>query len=246
MATTAPNDKYGHVSGGHPSPRRQKRSAALKRRIGRSVVGQFMHPHGLGGHLSGWVMAHRSSNLRRNRWVVSLLDVQPTDRVLEIGFGPGIAIAELSRLASRGRVMGVDHSEVMVRQAKRRAASGVHAGTVDLRLGAVEALPDFGGPVDTILAVNNMGFWPEPVDRLKELRSRLRPGGTIAIASQPRGLGSTSETSARAARDIEEALRQSGFIRMHIETLHLDPPVVCVIAQTEREELERPLGQPPR
>jgi SAM-dependent methyltransferase len=202
-----------------------------------------MHPHGLGGDLSGWVMAHRSSNLRRNRWVVSLLDVQPTDRVLEIGFGPGIAVAELSRLATKGCVMGVDHSEVMVRQAKRRIASGVRAGQVDLRLGAVEALPDFGGPVDKILAVNNMAFWPEPVDRLKELRSRLRSGGTIAIASQPRCPGATSETSARAAREIEEALRQAGLTRMRVETLDLDPPVVCVIAATEEEEVGRPLGQ---
>ncbi len=62
----------------------------------RRVVGQFMRPHGPGGHVTGWVMAHRSSNRRRNRWVVSLLDVQPTDRVLEIGFGPGIAVRELA------------------------------------------------------------------------------------------------------------------------------------------------------
>ena len=63
-----------------------------KHRVLRLVVGQFHSPHGMGGHVAGWVMGHRSSNRERNRWVVSLLDVQPTDRVLEVGFGPGIAV----------------------------------------------------------------------------------------------------------------------------------------------------------
>ncbi|MFB9881761.1 methyltransferase domain-containing protein [Planobispora siamensis] len=72
-------------------------------------------------------MAHRRSNRQRNRWVVSLLDVQPTDRVLEIGPGPGLAVAELAGRATRGRVYGIDRSQVMVRQAGRRNAAGIRA-----------------------------------------------------------------------------------------------------------------------
>ena len=69
--------------------------------------------------MAGWVMAHRVSNRRRNAWVVSLLDVRPGDRVLEIGFGPGLALAELSRrVGPTGRVYGIDHSEVMLRHAR--------------------------------------------------------------------------------------------------------------------------------
>jgi SAM-dependent methyltransferase len=210
-----------------------------KQRVIRRVVGQFGRPHGLGGRLAGWVMAHRPSNLRRNRWAVSLLDVQPTDWVLEVGFGPGVAVAELSRLASTGYVLGVDHSQVMVRQARRRNARAVRAGRVDLRLGSVAALPDFERPMDKILAVNSMGFWPDPVARLSELRKRLRPGGTIAIASQPRCPGATSETSARAAREIESALRCAGFSPIRVETLDLDPPVACVLAVTEGNPVDR-------
>ncbi len=201
----------------------------LRQRLLRRVVSQFMRPHGVGGQVAGWVMAHRSSNRRRNRWVVSLLDVQPTDRVLEIGFGPGLAVEELARLASQGQVLGVDHSEVMVRKARRRNASAVRAGRVDLRLGSAEALPDFGDPVDKVLAVNSMGFWHDPVDRLREVRNRLRPGGVAAIASQPRCRGATWETSVQAARDIDTALTSAGFRRTRVETLELDPPVVCAI-----------------
>jgi SAM-dependent methyltransferase len=205
-------------------------AAGLKQRVVRRMVGQFMRPRGMGGHLAGWVMAHRSSNRRRNHWIVCLLDVQATDRVLEIGFGPGIAIGDLSRLAVRGRVVGIDHSEVMVHQARRRNAAAVRAGRVDLRLGCVAALPDLDGPMDKIFAVNSMGFWPDPVASLTELRARLRPGGRIAIASQPRCPGATGETSEEAAREIETALERAGFPNPRIEMLPLDPPVACVIA----------------
>src|SRR5215469_11461900 len=109
----------------------------------KAVVAQFHHPHGTGGRLAGRVMAHRRSNRRRNVWVVSLLDVQPADRGLEIGFGPGIAIQTLSRTAPGGLVYGIDRSEVMVRQATRRNNTAVRAGRVRLSCGSVASLPAF-------------------------------------------------------------------------------------------------------
>ena len=83
----------------------------LKQKAIGTLVGQFHRPHGWGGRAAGWVMAHRESNRRRNVWAAGLLDVQPDDRVLEIGFGPGIAIEEMARRATRGHVIGVDHSD---------------------------------------------------------------------------------------------------------------------------------------
>ena len=56
-----------------------------------SVTNQFAHPHGLGGRAAGWVMTMQ--NGRRNRWVVGLLDPQPGEHFLEIGCGPGLAVA---------------------------------------------------------------------------------------------------------------------------------------------------------
>jgi SAM-dependent methyltransferase len=120
----------------------------LKERVVDAVKAQFGHPAGLGGRAAGLVMAHRSSNRRRNSWAVSLLDVQPDDRVLEIGFGPGIAILELSRIAHECDVCGLDHSELMFRRARRRNADGVRRGVVDLRVGSVDALPAFDAPFE--------------------------------------------------------------------------------------------------
>lgn len=196
----------------------------------RRMIGQFHRPRGLAGRLVGWIMAHRRSNVARNRWAVSLLDVAPTDRVLEVGFGPGIAIAELARRVTRGHVYGVDHSAVMVRQAARRNAAAVRAGRVHLMQASVDRLPTFAEPLDVVLAVNSAGMWPDPVARLTELRGLLRPGGRIALVSQPRVPGADRDTTNRAAAELTDLLTRAGCTAPRTETLALDPPVACVIA----------------
>lgn len=202
----------------------------LKQKTMKALIAQFHRPHGLGGRAAGWFMAHRGSNRKRNVWAAGLLDVQPDDRVLELGFGPGIAIEALARRATRGLVVGVDHSEVMVRQATRRNAACVRAGRVDLRLGDAQQLPVFDAPFDEVLSVNSLLFWDDPAARLKELRELLRPGGRIAIAHQPRGSGSTDATAARAGEQIAADLGAAGFTDVRVETLPLKPTaVVCVL-----------------
>jgi SAM-dependent methyltransferase len=201
----------------------------LKQKLVTRVRAQFGRPTGVPGRMAGWVMAHRSSNRRRNAWVVSLLDVQRDDRVLEIGFGPGVAIRELARLAADGYVYGLDHSEVMVRQAARRNAEGVRRGRVDLRLGSLERLPAFDLPFDKILAVNVVQFCDEPVELIGQLRRVLRSGGRIAIAFQPRGPGATDELAARTGVELAAALGDAGFSDVRVETLELEPAVVCAL-----------------
>jgi SAM-dependent methyltransferase len=203
---------------------------AVVRALDRDVIGQAHHPRGAAGSVSGWVFAHRPSNQQRNRWVVSLLGVRPASRVLEIGFGPGLAIAELAR-AGAGHVYGADHSAVMLRQASRRNAAAIRAGRVTLINAPADRLPPaLDGPFDAILAINSLAFWPSPAARLAELGQRLAPGGRIAIASQPRCPGATAGTSRDAASEIGDLLRGAGFTRLRTETLPLSPPVICVLA----------------
>src|SRR6201995_6108588 len=149
---------------------------AAVRALDRDVIGQAHHPRGAAGRVTAWEMAHRPSNRQRSGWVVSLLDVQPADRVLEIGFGPGLAIAALAR-AGAGHVYGVDHSGVMVRAAARRNAAAIRAGRGTLLRASADQLPPaLDGPFDAILAINALAFCPEPAERLADLRRRLAPG----------------------------------------------------------------------
>jgi SAM-dependent methyltransferase len=203
---------------------------AAVRALDRDVIGQAHHPRGAAGRVAAWEMAHRPSNRQRSRWVVSLLGVRPADKVLEIGFGSGLAIAALAR-AGAGHVYGIDHSAVMLRYASRRNAAAIRAGRVTLIRASVDQVPAaLDGPFDAILAVNSLGFWPAPAGRLAELRRRLAPGGRIAVASQPRCPGATADTSRDAAREIEGLLVAAGFTHLSTQALPLSPPVACVLA----------------
>lgn len=190
----------------------------------------FGLPGGPGPGSCAGAPRQRRSNRQRNKWAVSLLDVRPADRVLEIGFGPGVAIAELAGRATRGHVYGIDHSEAMVRQARRRNAAAVRAHRVHLSQASVDRLPGFDEPLDAILAVNSLGFWPDPVERLRRLRGLLRPAGRIALVSRPPCPGATRDTTARAVRELQDLLTQAGFTRIRVETLDLEPPVACALA----------------
>jgi ubiquinone/menaquinone biosynthesis C-methylase UbiE len=57
--------------------------------------------------------------------------------VLEIGFGPGYAVAQIASRLTSGEIVGIDHSEVMLKQAQRRNAGAI-------RLGEGEALMPVG------------------------------------------------------------------------------------------------------
>jgi ubiquinone/menaquinone biosynthesis C-methylase UbiE len=202
----------------------------VKRAVIMPFARLFGNPRGIAGNVAGWLMAHRSSNRQRNRWVVSLLDVKPTDRVLEIGFGPGVAIAELGRrVGPSGHIYGVDHSDVMLRHATKRNAAAIRAGRVTLIRASAEDLPPTLDRFDVIFAVNSFAFWTAPVQRLEELRRRLKPGGRIAIASQLRPPGLIRDP-VLVARERTDLLRAAGFTQIRTDGLDLRPPVVCVLA----------------
>ena len=202
----------------------------IKQRLRSRLVRQFHNPTGPVGRLAGWVMGRRSSNVQRNRWAVELLAIQPTDRVIELGCGPGVALAAAAGRAARGLVVGVDHSEVMIRQAGRRNAAAIRAGRVRLIHAPVERLHVTDGTFEAALAVNSAGMWPEPAARLREIGRVLRPGGRIALVSQPRCAGATAATSAAAGDRLAALLSHAGFHDLRVETLDLDPPAVCVLA----------------
>lgn len=195
------------------------------------VVQQFKHPNGVLGRMAGWIMAHRASNLRRNSWAVSLLDIEPHYHVLELGCGPGIALKHAADLATEGRVVGIDHSELMVKAASKRNARAVATGRVEVIQEAADTVADRGERFDRVLAVNVVQFWDEPVETLRALRAMMTPRGVIGIAFQPRNKGATDKDAERGAERHQQLLQDAGFRGMRIETLDLKPKVTCVLGQ---------------
>jgi SAM-dependent methyltransferase len=144
----------------------------------------FGRPQGLAGGIAGLVLAR--SNRKFAEEIVAFLEVQPSEQVLEIGFGPGVAIELLTRAAPGVRVAGIDVSKEMVEQASARNAAAIRTGAVGLRHGTVERMPFEDGAFDLAVPINSMQVWPDVDAELREIRRVLRAGGRIALAFTPR------------------------------------------------------------
>src|SRR4051812_427787 len=65
--------------------------SALQTRWTTFIDGQHRYPTGIAGQLIGRRMLRQHAP--ETRWTISTLDIQPTDRVLEVGFGAGHGLA---------------------------------------------------------------------------------------------------------------------------------------------------------
>ena len=197
-----------------------------------ALIEQFGRPSGFLGRVAGFIMRVRPSNRERNLRTLALLDIQPADRVLEVGFGPGLAIERAAELASRGKVVGIDHSALMLQEARRRNAKAIGDGRVELLLGSADHVPDFGARFDKVFAVNVFMFWDDPIAVLRGLCRVMKPGGTISSTLQPRNRGATNTDACEAAQRMETAIRAAGFENVHIEILEMAPVhTACVLGR---------------
>lgn len=183
------------------------------------IVSQFAKPTGAVGWLVGKSLAFK--NRERSEWVMALLDLKPTDRVLEIGFGPGTDIARANRAAAF--VAGVDHSEAMVQQAARLNREAIRSGRVELHLGVAAKLPFPDSQFDCLFAINSAQFWKELPKTLVELKRVLKPGGRVLLAVQPRNKGATDETARQVGFGLAKSLTAAGFEDVHCEFKEMNP-----------------------
>lgn len=189
--------------------------------IGRQLRG----PSGPWGRVTGSLM--RIVNRTPNRLAVEALRVESQDAVLELGFGPGHAIALLASRASAGAVYGVDRSPVMLEQARKRNRRAIDARRVFLYQAAFECLPFEDATVDKVLAVNVIYFWPDVSAVLAETLRVLRPGGRVVIystdASAMRRWKFAGPETHRLfdATDLAAALQQGGF-GVHVKVARVD------------------------
>jgi SAM-dependent methyltransferase len=199
--------------------------------IWQRVTSQFGNPSGFLGSIAGFIMAHRVSNQESNIWAVDLLDLQLNDNVLEIGFGPGIALEMMSKFVASGTIYGIDHSQKMYSLAQKRNQNVITAGRMKLFLGSISNLPKFTKRIDKVLDVNSFQFWNDPLNSLVALRKCMKKGGTIAIVQQPRKPDSIASDAVEVGNKISSFLKEAGFENIIIHKKNMKPVVtICVIA----------------
>jgi ubiquinone/menaquinone biosynthesis C-methylase UbiE len=170
------------------------------------LMQMFGRPKGVLGRLGGFILARTKRDFIQ--WAIHLLKVQPNDKVLEVGFGPGVGIEILTTVTSISYVAGVDSSKEMVEQAIIRNAKAIEAGLVQLHCGSVEKLPFADDTFDKALAINSMQVWSDAMVGLRSMWRVIKVGGFLA-------LGFTHH-SGQSSTGLTEMLVNAGFSEAHM------------------------------
>ena len=189
------------------------------------VLKNLKKPTGFYGEL---VAEHMEDEYHQiNMWATEVINIQPQDHLLEIGFGSGIAIAEMARLSFDGHVAGIDYSELMVAKARKRNAQAIQTGRVNLYHADVsKQLPEFDIRFDKIVAINNVMYWKQPIKALERLKQLLKPNGSIALFRlwNEQDVINGAEGLKQEIEWYMYCLRQAGFSNVGVMTQPMRKP----------------------
>jgi ubiquinone/menaquinone biosynthesis C-methylase UbiE len=107
------------------------------------------------------------------------INPRPGLHVLDVGCGTGDFLRLLAPILAPGNCVGVDLSETMITEARRRSDAGTP--NISFRVGSVQELPFANGSFDRVIATQLLLHVPYPWRALAEMCRVLAPSGLISI-----------------------------------------------------------------
>ena len=148
---------------------------------------------------------------------IPLMDLQPNDRVLDLGCGTGWASRRLARIVTSGEVVGIDVADEMLRRAEQ---ASVDLKNVRYIWGSAENIPSGDNYFTKVLSVESFYYYADQGRALDELRRVIAPSGSLFIlinlyADNPYSLRWVGELKvpvhARSEAEYLQLLEQHGF-----------------------------------
>lgn len=192
----------------------------LVTRFQHHIGNQYSHPKGMIGRAIGERM--RRQHEPEVQWTLSLLDVKPTDSILEIGFGAGRAIELLTNQINDGHIAGIDLSQTMLHVATQRNMKAIQRGQVELRQGNVLTLPFADAQFDAIFSIHTLYFWPDYSRAIAEIARVLKPNGLLIVTFSPGKIADDGTQELNSFHKIVEEqvlpdMKQSGFSAAYLK-----------------------------
>jgi SAM-dependent methyltransferase len=175
--------------------------------------------------------------------LLELLALQPEDVLLEVGCGGGAFLHDA--LESGCRAAAVDHSADMARLARETNAEAIAEGRLEILEASAERLP-FPDEMFTCATMTGvLGFLPDPVAALAEIRRVLVDGGRLVLlGSDPSWRGTAAAPEPMASRlrfyedeDLVRFAHDAALTDAHVERRDLAEPAQAVGIPDEYLEL---------
>ncbi len=161
-------------------------------------------------------------------WAVDTLEVRPTDRLLEVGCGHGVAVSLVCEKLTTGTITAIDRSPKMIDMATRRNREHVDAGRAVLDAVALEDADLGDRRFDKVFAFNVAPFWLQPKVALGAVRKHLARHGAVYIFWDARHFA--PERTQDLGNELADRLREGGFSIDRVLVEDLQPvPAVCVV-----------------
>ena len=165
-------------------------------------------------------------------WAVDTLDVRPTDRVLEVGCGHGVAVSLVCERLTTGTINAIDRSPKMIAMATRRNREHVDAGKAVLEAIALEDADLGDRRFEKVFAFNVAPFWQQPQAALGAVREHLARDGAVYLFWDARHFA--PERARDLGNELADRLREGGFSVDRVLVEDLRPvPAVCAIGRLQ-------------
>lgn len=143
----------------------------------RKIAMQFKKPTGLTGMIISFVMT--KMNRSTYETVIKNLEIRSNDKILEIGYGPGIGINLISKRYETCDVFGIDFSELMFKRATERNKQFIDNNRVHLLFGDFIETEISTNGFDKIFCINVVYFWDDLQKPFKKVSSLLKDDGVF-------------------------------------------------------------------
>lgn len=143
------------------------------------MLGQCKKPSGRFGRFLVRGMNFGHSGL--TRWGLSFIDIASDIDALDIGCGGGKTVKRLAKIATGGKVVGIDHSPDAVVVARKKNRALINEGRVEIFQEAVSSMRFSDGAFGLITAFESHYFWPDFRNDLKEIHRVTKQHGQLLI-----------------------------------------------------------------